>query len=351
MANQQRAAGLSSGGIREPSRGRGRSASPPVPTVKTVLPQGAAISESQTCRKQFPGATNERAKDVATRTGVARDRGLLDRPVASPVLNSHSSAPSVVAPWLSKEHTSPTASKPQSRRSAGVDRSEQKSQKVEAQQAFQLFGVPPLEVYGQKGIGENAPPPQPVSALPNEASSNGLRSYRSLPPELFRYEDSARMSSVHLSQRSWDEHKVGAAGLSSYRQDVQSLVIPEERPTQSYAPSVQSLPSRAPQRVTTARKSYHDLRSELRDGLSICQAAPVTRQTLPARRPVFRPPLRKEMQLEISPGLSQPVKRVSHDPHSAPTSAGVSHHTSRASFGSTTSLVEAVALGPEAAPR
>jgi len=312
-----RAAGLSSAGIREPSRGRGRSASPPpVQLANSVLPQGDA-QESLSCRKQFPGTTNARAKDVAPRSGVARDRGLMDRPALSPVLDMQSRAPSVVPPWLSKEHVSPTFKA--ALRSQSAERSEQKVQKVEAQQACQLFGVPPLELYGQRGIGKSAPSPQPVSGLPVEAAGD-LRRYRSLPPELFRFEA--------LSQKSWEEeHKVGTAGLSSGFLPRQEA-IPEERQA-SHTPSVQSRPVRPPMvKAATVRKTCHDLRSELRDSLELWPAT-VTRRTLPGRRPVFWPPTRSALALE-STGLSQPVKPMVHDPHSAPTSAGVSR---RSSFG------------------
>lgn len=257
--------------------------------IQSVVPTAAASEKPQLSqRRHFPCAAGARSTDDGHSRGVARDRGLLERPPRSPVLGTRSTIPSVIPPWVAKEETTccvasdlPSCSR-QSTGSRNLDATAMgssrpathiaASEKLQARQAWHLFGVADLSVTCSKGSGE--PPIDQLSFSSTFAPPpRVLGSCRSLPPDAFRFEGAPT--------------RVAMAKPRVHNKDVPSSLTPEGEPTKTPAstPSAAANSSRATMRfgqrgkILGARMTCHDLRAWVASGATA--AAPAhSRSTL-----------------------------------------------------------------------
>lgn len=314
------------------------------------MPTGAAAKSPLTSKRHFPGI-GAGGQDVVRPVGLAMDRGLLDRPVSSPVLLSkRPCSPNVLPPWYSGnckqvarfcEAPHVVTSSPVRTAKRSVESTftvpqsfAERAAALRTSNALKLDL--PVDYVMHKGVGVCAPVRQPAT-FDSEYGvlSGGLRSCRSLPPESFRFEIPATLLASRVTKiaEKLAADKVGAAGVASNAQVIKQAVEDPGTIYQSYPERPRHLPTQASyfqSKTSSSRLSLQDLRTIIATSNDL---API-----PTSSPETSPVIRRtsaEGYFGVSGGKFIAMPRL----ESVPTSAGVSRHTSATSFrSSTTSL-------------
>lgn len=355
LCSDSRAAGLSSQDIAAPHLRRNRSASPLHKSLEGALPTGAAAEVPVTSKRHFPGV-GVGGQDVVRPVGLSRDRGLLDRPVSSPVLLSKRPySPNVLAPWCSGTgkqvamcceepqvlNSSPTRTAKRSAESTFTVPAScsERAAVLRTSNALKL-GLP-VDYVMHKGVGFCAPVRQ-AALFDSECGvlSGGLRSCHSLPPESFRFEIPATLlaSRVTKSAERLAAAKVGAAGAAPHGHISKQVVEDSIAISQAYPECLRHQPTPTFQmqsKTNGSRLSLQDLRTIIATSNDLAPLSTLS----PATSSVIRRNS-AEGYFGVAGGKLIAAPRL----ESVPTSAGVSRHTSATSFrSSTTSLLKEAA--------
>mmetsp|Transcript_90140 Transcript_90140/g.162578 ORF Transcript_90140/g.162578 Transcript_90140/m.162578 type:complete len:371 (+) Transcript_90140:63-1175(+) len=344
------AAGARSADVNFVFGGRCRSASPQASKLMGVLPSSTQeVGWSATAiRRQFPNASQLAcSKDIAPRSAPQirpeRPRGLQDRPTTSPAYTKPASCPSVLAPWLGDVKPSAVQGRFGSSKFATILQTSCPSaapsspcERADARRATMVFGWQTNEIFCRKGLGSCSP-------LQNAGKGSSMQRSASLPPERFRFEESAQSVAAREGARGRHraDKQVGSAGLQSRTGvqrtfgSIQEQCIEGDRMKPHLS------------RKNVSRMSFHDLRSQIADSVK-SESLEKERQQYRskqfgqcsnAKAKEFAEPgadagcndLRAVLpaHLKLLKNLSRPT-----DPDSVPTSAGVSRHTSCVSVSS-----------------